>query len=78
MLYQRRIGRTCLGVREGTRSTLMGGRARKNTGYDTVYVVVAMANVGRDETVLGTFPSLRVATQYVNEYRMSFGLVTKG
>lgn len=78
MLYHRKIGSTHLGIREGITSTLKDGRARKDRGYDTCYVVVAMATAGRPETALGSFPSLRTATQYVELYEPRFGLITKG
>ena len=78
MLHTRKVGRTVLGIREGITSTLMDGRARKDRGYGTCYVVVAMATAGRDEVALGSFPSLRTACEYVELYEPRFGLVTKG
>lgn len=78
MLYTRKVGRSTLGVREGTRSTLQHGRPRARSGYDAVYVVVAFATQGRDEVALGTFDSLRAATMYVDCYSPKFGLITRG
>lgn len=78
MLHTRKVGRSTLGVREGSRSTLQHGRPRARSGYDTCYVVVAFATRGRDEVALGTFDSLRAATLYVDSYRPQYGLITRG
>jgi hypothetical protein len=77
-LYQRRVGNTVLAVRPVQTSNLRLGMARANSGYDTAYAVIAYATTSRQTVTLGKLATLALATEYVDAYSRTFGLISKG
>lgn len=62
-------GRTALVIVPVERSTLVGGRARKRTGHDTLYAVRKPARRSDPGEELGAFRTMSQARRFAEEMR---------